>query len=189
MLTPSTPGAPPFARIFSHAPKTRRFEISNDFTFCFDLCGGSSSTELTTTSIWPARPLRSDPLTGPASVLCPLRCPPLGVLPLVTGGQPSPIHAGRRYRGDRFSTSMPAPTTSSRHLYTGHHQGHMQAAPRLRARPSARLCPEDQVPSSVLMPSLFVSMRQQWSTHVRLLIAHLTRSCRAFSRNAHHDGS
>src|SRR5680860_646680 len=79
--------------------------------------------------IWPARPLRSDPITGPssllravpplclASVLCPLRCPPLGVLPLVTGGQPSPIHAGRRYRGDRFSTSMPAPTTSSRHLY------------------------------------------------------------------------
>jgi hypothetical protein len=43
---------------------------------------------------WPARPLRSDPITGPssllrtgpplcpASVLCPLWCVPLGVLPL-----------------------------------------------------------------------------------------------------------
>ena len=29
---------------------------------------------------------------------------------------------------------MPAPATSSRHLYTGHHQGNMQAAPWLRAR-------------------------------------------------------
>ena len=36
-------------------------------------------------------------------------------------------------RGDRFSCSMPAPATSSRHLYTGHRRGHIQAAPRLRA--------------------------------------------------------
>ena len=28
---------------------------------------------------------------------------------------------------------MPAPATSSRHLYTGHRRGHIQAAPRLRA--------------------------------------------------------
>jgi hypothetical protein len=33
---------------------------------------------------------------------------------------------------------MPAPTTSSRHLYTGHHQGNKQAAPWLRARPFGR---------------------------------------------------
>src|SRR5680860_329878 len=201
MLTASTPGAPPFDRTFSHAPKTRRFETSNDFTFCFDLSGGSSSTELATASTWPAQPLRSSPITGPspllravpplclASVLCPSRYSPLGVLPLATSGQPSPIYAGRRYRDDRFSTSMPAPATSSRHLYTGHRQSHTQAAPWLRAHPQARLCPEDQVQSSVLMPSLFFSMRQQWFTHVRLLVAHLTRSRRAFSRHAHHDGS
>jgi hypothetical protein len=31
--------------------------------------------------------------------------------------------------GDRFSCSMPAPATSSRHLDTGHLQGRMQVAP------------------------------------------------------------
>jgi hypothetical protein len=35
----------------------------------------------------------------------------------------------------------------------------------------------------------FVSMRQQWFTHVRLLIAHLTRSRRAFSTVASHPDS
>ena len=52
----------------------------------------------------------------------------------MTGEQTSRI-SGHHYRGDRFSCSVPAPATSSRHLYTGHHQGHTQAAPRLRARP------------------------------------------------------
>jgi hypothetical protein len=33
MLTASTPGAPWFAWTFSHAWNTRRFEMSNDFTF------------------------------------------------------------------------------------------------------------------------------------------------------------
>ena len=84
---------------------------------------------------------------------------------------------------------MPAPATSSRHLYTGHRQGHEQEAPWLRTHPKACLCPEDLIQSSVLMPSLFFSMRQQWFTHVRLLVAHLTQSRRAFSRNADHDGS
>jgi hypothetical protein len=70
---------------------------------------------------------------------------------------------------------MPAPATSSRHLCTGHRQGSMQAAPRLRARNmrvplSRKLC---TLP--VLMPSFRLSMRQQWFTHVRLLVAHLTR--------------
>ena len=53
----------------------------------------------------------------------------------------------------------------------------------------ARLCPKDEVQSLVLAPSELLSMRLQWFTHVRLLVAHLTRSCRVFSRNAHHDGS
>src|SRR5680860_1486405 len=59
--------------------------------------------------IWPARPLRSDPITGPssllragpslclASVLAHLRCPPLAVLPLAT--------LRSQYRDDRFSCS------------------------------------------------------------------------------------
>ncbi len=140
--------------------------MSNDFTFGFDLSVGSSPDDgVGLRSIWPARPLGSSPITGPSqllravpplclAVLCPSRCSPLGVLPLATRGPISPISTGRRYRDDRFSTSMPAPATSSRHLYTGHRQGHKQAAPWLRARPRARLGPEDEVQSSVLMPSI-----------------------------------
>src|SRR3954452_12366953 len=36
------------------------------------------------------------------------------------------------------------------------------------------------------MPPFSLSMRQQWFTHVRLLIAHLPRYPRDFYRNAHH---
>jgi hypothetical protein len=32
-------------------------------------------------------------------------------------------------------------------------------------------------------------MRQQWFTHVRLLVTHLPRYPRDFYRNAHHPGS
>ena len=61
---------------------------------------------------------------------------------------------GRLYRGDRFSCSMPAPATSSRHLYTGHRRGHIQAAPRLRAHRGEPLSRDHpQIPVS--MPSLF----------------------------------
>ena len=67
-------------------------------------------------------------------VLCHSRPSPLVVLPLVTSKQTSRI-SGHHYRDDRFSCSLPAPATSSRHLYTGHHRGHTQAAPRLRAHP------------------------------------------------------
>ena len=49
---------------------------------------------------------------------------------------------------------MPAPATSSRHLYTGHRRGHIQAAPRLRAHRSEPLSRDHpQIPVS--MPSLF----------------------------------
>ncbi len=106
--------------------------------------------------IWPARPLRSGAITAPssllragpslcpASVLCRLRCPPLAALPLATRGPTSPISTGRRHRGDRFSCSMPAPATSSRHLYTGHRQGHTQAAPWLTTRHRHVLVPRVQ---------------------------------------------
>ena len=49
---------------------------------------------------------------------------------------------------------MPAPATSSRHLYTEHRRGHIQAAPRLRAHRSGPLSRDHpQIPVS--MPSLF----------------------------------
>jgi len=117
---------------------------------------------------------------------------PRGTLPLTVSaawGPPSrgqqagqlPGPATRRYRGDRFSCSMPAPATSSRHLYTGHRQGHTQAASWLRAHPQGAPLSPERVPVRVLMPISCLSMRQQWFTHVRLLVAHLTRSRRAFS--------
>ena len=49
---------------------------------------------------------------------------------------------------------MPAPATSSRHLYTEHRRGHIQAAPRLRAHRGEPLSRDHpQIPVS--MPSLF----------------------------------
>ena len=76
---------------------------------------------------------------------------------------------------------MPAPATSSRHLYTGHRQGSKQAAPRLRARRHGAPLSREFCTPPVLMPSFRLSMRQQWFTHVRLLVTHLTRCQRAFS--------
>ena len=49
---------------------------------------------------------------------------------------------------------MPAPATSSRHLYTEHRRGHIQAAPRLRTHRGGPLSRDHpQIPVS--MPSLF----------------------------------
>jgi len=162
----------------------RRFEMSNDFTFGPDLSISSCPFRVDIRSIWPARPLRSSPITGPspllravpplcpAPVLCRSRCPPLAVLPLAA----RKALPGRRHQGDRFSCSMPAPATSSRHLYTGHRQGSTQATPWLRAHARKRtpLSREFCAPP-VSMPSFRLSMRQQWFTRVRLLAAHLTR--------------
>jgi len=125
----------------------RRLPISNGFTSDLGRAEGSSPCGLVPGWPWSARPLRSSPITGPssllravpplcpASVLCRLRCPPLAALPLAA----KTTSPGRRYRGDRFSCSMPAPAASSRHLYTGHRQSSTQAAPWLRARPRRRV--------------------------------------------------
>jgi len=125
----------------------RRLPISNGFTSGPGRAEGSSPCGLAPGWPWSARPLRSSPITGPssllravpplcpASVLCRLRCPPLAALPLAA----KTTSPGRRYRGDRFSCSMPAPAASSRHLYTGHRQSSTQAAPWLRARPRRRV--------------------------------------------------
>ena len=70
---------------------------------------------------------------------------------------------------------MPAPATSSRHLYTGHRQGSTQATPWLRAHQHGAPLSREFCAPPVLMPSFRLSMRQQWFTHVRLLATHLTR--------------
>ena len=96
----------------------------------------------------PSPLLRAGPPLCPASVLSHSQCSLLVVLPLAAS------NPGRLYRGDRFSCSMPAPATSSRHLYTGHHRGHIQPAPRLRTHRGEPLSRDHpQIPVS--MPSLF----------------------------------
>jgi hypothetical protein len=158
MLTASTPGAPPLARTFFHASYTRRLGISNDLHFGLGVSVGSFPAGLASDRPWSARPLRSSPITGPspllragpslcpASVLCRSRIQPLAVLPLDA--------RRRQYRDDRFSCSMPAPTTSSRHLYTGHRQDDKQAASWLRARPTGAPLSREAPPIPVLMPNL-----------------------------------
>ena len=97
-----------------------------------------------TTELWAP----TGPPLCPASVLSHSQCPLLVVLPLAAK------NPSRLYRSDRFSCSMPAPATSSRHLYTGHHRGHIQPTPRLRAHRSEPLSRDHpQIPVS--MPSLF----------------------------------
>jgi hypothetical protein len=98
-----------------------------------------------------------------------------------TRGPTSPISTGRPYRDDRFSCSLPAPATSSRHLYTGHRQGHTQAAPWLREHPHRRSFVPGHEGPPVSVSSRSLSMRQQWFTHVRLLVAYLARSWRTVS--------
>ena len=93
---------------------------------------------------------------------------------LTTSGATSPFSTDHQYRDDRFSCSIPAPVTNSRHLYTGHRQGHTQVAPWLKTHKSASLSWGLEAPP-VSMPSRFFSMRQQWFTHVRLFVTQLTR--------------
>jgi hypothetical protein len=56
---------------------------------------------------------------------------------------------------DRFSCSMPAPATGSRHLYTGHHQDSTQSASWLRARPQGAPLSRDFRPAPVLMSAFY----------------------------------
>jgi len=53
--------------------------------------------------------------------------------------------------------------------------GSQQAAPWLRARHHGAPLSRGFGDPPVLMPPFRLSMRQQWFTHVRLLVAHLTR--------------
>src|SRR2546426_6377760 len=57
---------------------------------------------------------------------------------------------------------MPAPATSSRHLYTGHHQGGGQGCPLIEGAQLGAPLSRGSRTTPVSVPSLFVSMRQQW---------------------------
>ena len=89
------------------------------------------------------------PCAPPRSL--PLADSPLAVLPLATRQQ----HPGRRHQDDKFSCSMPAPATGSRHLYTRHHQDSMQSASWLRARPQGAPLSQDFRPAPVLMSAFY----------------------------------
>ncbi len=99
----------PYVTVSRHTAPTVRRWVGNDFNLCFGLPLGSSPEGLTSRRPWTARPLRSDPITGPSSLLragpplCPAsvlshsRCSSLVVLPLAAS------KAGPSYQGDRFS--------------------------------------------------------------------------------------
>ena len=68
---------------------------------------------------------------------------------------------------------MPAPATSSRHLYTGHHRGHIQPTPRLRthrSEPSSRDHPTDPSLDAIIVSFRCVSSGSHmfvFSSHTR----------------------
>lgn len=186
MPTASTPGAPLLARTFSYASNIRRLEISNGFTFGLGLVLGSSPGRagLSLTLVWPApslrshykRPLpllRAGPPMCPGSVLCPTgyrRLGPPSHRPGSSTGPPRP----NRYRNDRFSCSMPAPTPNSRHAtYTpdttkpppGSQHTTMIGCAFIPGTP-------DNPGLDAIVPSFDASAVV---LHVRLLVAHLTR--------------
>ena len=168
MLTASTPGAPPLARTF--IPRLMNEALIDLKRLHLRL---RSTHQLLPSRGWPqvdlARPAPSlqphyRAFTATTSRSAPV--PRIGTLPLAVSaawGPPSrdpnrqtaPTSSGRRYRDDRFSCSMPAPATSSRHLYTGHHQGSTQAAPWLRARPTGAPLSRRYPQPPVSMPSFY----------------------------------
>ena len=95
MLTASTPGAPLFAWTFSYASQNEALrDLKRLHLRLRSHHAAPPACRVTSGRPWPARPLRSTPITEPspllragpplcpASVLCPSRFPPLGVLPL-----------------------------------------------------------------------------------------------------------
>src|SRR5664279_2024868 len=101
---------------------------------------GSSTITVPSSLLWAGPPL------CPASVLRHSRFQPLAVLPFAARQQ----HPDRQHRDDRFSCSVPAPATGSRHLYTGRHQDSMQSASWLRDCPTGRPLSREFRPPPVL---------------------------------------
>src|SRR3954447_780591 len=167
MLTASTPGAPLFARTFSHARNTRRLEISNDFTFSLGPVLGSSPAGLVSVRPWSAQPLRSGPITRPSpllragpplclvSVLCPSRLRPLGVLPPAgpVATQTHPRRDGHKTTGSPVPRSAYDELTPPIHRAPpGQHAGRLltQGTPP-RGAPSSR----GYLTTPVSMPSFY----------------------------------
>src|SRR5438270_1701297 len=119
MLTASTPGAPELARTFSHARKTRRFSISNDFRmFGFDLPVGSSPPGgLASSRSDPSGPFTPTPLQGlhryygPVCPCAPRRySPPPGGFPLAFSlSRPGGRHHPFRLAVTIGATGSPVP--------------------------------------------------------------------------------
>ena len=196
MLTASTPGAPRLARTFSHAPidealvdlkrlhlrlrsHPRLLPRDDSHRVGLGLTVDCPAPSLqphyrafiaTTSRSRPCAPHRYSATHGlhrSRSSLSLTRARPTSRrLPVSSGiettGSPVPCQRLRR----AHATSTP-----------GTARGHTQAAPLAEGAPriatplSRRLTPQDPVS----MPSFDLSMRQQWFTHVRLLVAHLTR--------------
>ena len=91
-----------------------------------------------------------------------MRCPPLEGLPLATRGGNLTHLDWPTVWGNRFSCSMPAPATSSRHLYTGHRQGGVQGCPLAEGHASGVPLSRGICATPVSMPLCSLSMRQQW---------------------------
>ena len=167
MLTASTPGAPLLARTFSHASIHEAF---GDLKRLHLRLGSHPRllprrVGLGLTLVCPAPSLRPHyrALTATTSRSAPV--PRIGTLPLTVATAwgppsrrpvaPSPPSPAGQYRDDRFSCSMPAPTTSSRHLYTGHRQDSTQAASWLRARHQGAPSSRGHLTTPVSMPSFY----------------------------------
>ena len=123
---------------------------------------------------------------------------------------PHRYSAARGVRRSRSSLSRPAsrppaqPSVSGRQVLLFHASACDELTPPIHRAPPGqhagrrlvrdarrcwpRLCPGDHLTLRFRCRRWVVSMRQQWFTHVRLLVAHLTRS-RAFSAVASHPGS
>src|SRR5665213_1989483 len=149
---------------------------------------------------WPAQPLRSSPITGPSSLL--RAGPPLCLASVLSPTWPWPHRVLPLDDQGTDSAHFNWPFVSRRQILLFRARACNElTAPLHRTPPRPRaggsLAPDTPkgVPSSrgrraapVSMSSFTFSMRQQWFTHVRLLVAHLTRWLRAFSAVASHPG-
>ena len=77
------------------------------------------------------------------------------------------------------TTGSPVPCQRLRRAHATYTPGTARATSRLLpgSRPATLGAPlsRDHPQAPVSMPPLFLTMRQQWFTHVRLLVTHLTR--------------
>ena len=112
-----------------------------------------------------------------------LRFPPFGTLPLATR-RASPT--GTPYRRSPSHVPHESRRSGSRRLYAGHHLASQRAPARLI--PRGKLTLGFDAISSVSTPQRRHPARTQPSALERLPDPHLTRSRRAFSLDAHHDG-